>query len=72
MSLWVKAGGRVELKVRFWDFDGARPGQVEVEYIVYDRDTGVELYDNIKDFKNEAGAVFERVSFDGIKSYFSK
>jgi len=69
---WIKAGGKVGLDVKFSDFNGTRPGRLDVEYNVYDGVTGKKIYHNIKDFRNAAGESFERVSRKDIESYFTK
>ena len=57
---WVEAGGTVDFKVRFSDFDGVRPNKVYYDYIVKDPEGNVVRHAR-DSFENKAGETFNRV-----------
>ena len=58
---WVKAGGKVDIKVSFSDFDGARPSNVHYDYSVRNS-AGKIVYEKKDVFSNQAGEIFKRIS----------
>ena len=68
---WVKAGGKVDIKVSFSDFDGARPSNVHYDYSVRNS-AGKIVYEKKDVFSNQAGEIFKRISNADIAKLLGK
>ncbi|MEM7688486.1 MAG: hypothetical protein AAF291_05650 [Pseudomonadota bacterium] len=66
---WIRAGGTVDYQIEFFDFDGVRPSRIQVSYEVMGPDGDV-VFDNVKEFANEAGQSFDRVRSADMAQYF--
>ncbi|MDY7097537.1 MAG: hypothetical protein SXU28_05310 [Pseudomonadota bacterium] len=69
MADWIRAGGEVDYRISFSDFDGVRPGQIRVSYSVTDA-AGDVVFRNTQRFANEAGQTFNRVPSGAMAQYF--
>ena len=66
---WIGAGGKVDYQIEFFDFDGARPARIQVSYEVTDS-AGRVVFDNVKEFSNQAGQSYNRVAAADMAAYF--
>ncbi|MGB3471665.1 MAG: hypothetical protein WBA51_12655 [Erythrobacter sp.] len=66
---WIRAGGTVDYRISFSEFDGVRPGHIEVSYRVMD-EAGDVVFRNTRGFANEAGQTFNRVASGDMAQYF--
>ncbi|MEM1431541.1 MAG: DUF4781 domain-containing protein [Pseudomonadota bacterium] len=63
---WIAAGAEVRVSVTVDQFDGDRPARWTVSYVVTDPQTGKEVFDNLKRFKNNDKQTFDRKSSSDI------